>query len=66
MKEVVVHHFQTTFSGSCFERRLLASIPFKQVFASDSSSLVVPFSEIEIKDVVWSCNGDKCNIPNRS
>ena len=43
---------------------MLGGIEFQTLGSEENSFLVAPFSEEEIKDVVWSCDGNKCPGPD--
>lgn len=60
----MTRQFQQVFSESKFTRPCLPGVEFKQISQVDSSFLITPFLELEIKAAVWSCDGDKSLGPD--
>ncbi|MCI38678.1 hypothetical protein A2U01_0059907, partial [Trifolium medium] len=58
------HHFSTLFSEHVHVRPNLSGINFKEPTEAENESLIRPFSEAEVKGVIWSCEGDKSPGPD--
>lgn len=59
VKNKVKSYFESVFSTQKRPRPVLDRIQFKTLTRDDNLFLSVAFSLDEIKDVVWSCDGDK-------
>lgn len=59
VKAEVVAHFQSMYTAQNRSRPLLDVIPFKHLCQEDNLRLTALFLPDEIKDAVWSCDGDK-------
>lgn len=67
VKEVrseTVRHFNGRFSESVSLRPHLDGVPFKQISLEDNALLTSCFTQEEIKEAVWSCDGDKSPSPD--
>lgn len=64
IKEETRRHFASKFTESNFVRPSLEGISFKSISSGDKSNLEVPFTEEEIKDVIWGCEGSKSPRPD--
>eukprot|EP00256_Glycine_max_P032671 XP_006577560.1 uncharacterized protein LOC102665607 [Glycine max] len=64
VKMEVRRFFEEGFKEASFSRPVLGGIEFQTLGSEENSFLVAPFSEEEIKDVVWSCDGNKCPGPD--
>lgn len=47
-----------------WERPRLDVISFNQISEEDNANLVAPFSEVEVKEAVWDCEGNKSPSPD--
>ena len=56
--------FHTRFTEQDYSRPYLDGVPFNSISHGQREQMVVPFSDQEIKEVVWSCGGDKCPGPD--
>lgn len=63
-KKKLNHHFSNMFCESFSLRPNLDGVNFDQLTREDNSMLEELFSEEEIKDVEWSCDGDKSLGPD--
>lgn len=64
MKAEVKNHFERLFHEVGYSRLVLDGVNFSQINAEDNFLLTTPFSPEEIKDAIWSCDGDKCPGPD--
>ncbi|XP_058765712.1 uncharacterized protein LOC131639232 [Vicia villosa] len=64
VKEVVRGHFEHKFKEFFPNRPLLEGVLVNSLSVEDRDSLEVPFSEEEIKEAVWSCDGSKSMGPD--
>ena len=53
-----VNYFQTKFTEQDYSRPYLDGVPFKSISQRQREQLIVPFSDLEIKEAVWSCGGE--------
>lgn len=59
MKEGIWSHFKEVFSEPDFDKPILEDVPFKVLTQEESRQLETPFSDHEIKMVVWDCEVSK-------
>lgn len=59
VKEEVRRYFEDKFLESFLVKPVLDGIEMKHLSLEDSLVLELPFAELEIKEAVWSCGGDK-------
>lgn len=64
VKETILSHFENFFKESNNSRPIPEDIIFSYVSDEDNRNLEEPFSETEIKDAVWSCDGRKSVGPD--
>lgn len=64
IKETVTNHFQEIYSDSFSNRPRLDGLHFNQISAEDNLMLAASFSEEEIREAVWSCDGGKSPGPD--
>ncbi|CAL0333597.1 unnamed protein product [Lupinus luteus] len=64
VKDHIRLFFEARFSEAHWNRPSLNGILFNQISAEDNQLLVARFEEKEIKDAVWSCEGDKSPGPD--
>ncbi|XP_058776293.1 uncharacterized protein LOC131650609 [Vicia villosa] len=64
VKEEVKCHFEELFRDSSGSRPVPYELNFKCLSEEDSMWLDRPFSEFEIKDMGWACDGNKSLGPN--
>ncbi|XP_058783710.1 uncharacterized protein LOC131658433 [Vicia villosa] len=64
VKEEVRRHFDSKFKEDNFSRPVFDNGMFNALSLEDSASLELPFSEGEIKEAVWSCDGSKSLRPD--
>ncbi|MCI06375.1 cysteine-rich receptor-like protein kinase, partial [Trifolium medium] len=60
----LVKKFWEHFSEEWNNRPFLQGIDFSMLSAEDNASLLVPFEEEEVRDVIWSCDGNKSPGPD--
>lgn len=66
IKNEVRRFFQDHFStNSSFRRPNLDGISFREISAKENNMLTATVSMEELKEVVWSCDGNKCPGPDR-
>lgn len=59
VKNLVKSHFENNLSENETCRPLLDGIPFRSRFQSDNELLTALFTTGEIREAVWSCDGNK-------
>ncbi|XP_058775742.1 uncharacterized protein LOC131650016 [Vicia villosa] len=64
VKEEVHSHFVRRFSKTSFWRPILEGVVFSNLSLEDSLNLEVPFSEEEVRDVLWNSDGAKSSGPD--
>ncbi|GKV37516.1 hypothetical protein SLEP1_g45542 [Rubroshorea leprosula] len=64
MKEEIASFFQNMFAEEQWKRPTLEGVKFKRISAEENSSLTTPFTEEEIKTVVWDCESSKAPGPD--
>ncbi|CAJ2628008.1 unnamed protein product [Trifolium pratense] len=64
VKTFVKNFFAHNFEEEWNNRPNLDGIQFKTLSESDNFFLLAPFSTDEVRDVVWSCDGNKCPGPD--
>lgn len=64
VKQEILNHYSRQFSEFKWDRPLLDGISFNQLDDENNSFLVEQFSEGEIRDAVWDCEGDKSSGPD--
>lgn len=63
-KEEILEFFKMRFTKPGFDRPLLEGLTFRTLSQSDVKSLEDPFSDQDIKEVVWGCEGFKSHGPD--
>ena len=64
VKKEVVNFFVERFTEQNHHRPTLDGVYFPSIDQYQRKGLIAPFSDIELKDAVWSCAGDKCPGPD--
>lgn len=64
VKQEILNHFTNQFSETTWERPILEGVQFNQLNEEDNNILADQFSEEEIKEAVWDCEGDKSPGPD--
>lgn len=64
VKKEVKIHFSYLFAEKEFNRPVLSGVPFKSISEEDNEFLLTPFSEEEIKEVIWNSDGNKSPGPD--
>lgn len=64
VKEEIIEFFKMTFTKSGFDRAMLEGVTFRTLSQSNVKSLEDPFSDQDIKEVVWGCEGFKSHGPD--
>lgn len=64
IKAAVEAHFRDIFNGTWSNRPFPEQISLKQVSMEDNNTLISPFSEEEIREVVCQCDGSKSPGPD--
>ncbi|CAJ2637710.1 unnamed protein product [Trifolium pratense] len=64
IKEEVKDHFFRHFTEEWHSRPFLQGIDFNTLSSEDNSFLLEPFGEEEVRDTVWSCDGNKSPGPD--
>ncbi|XP_058759068.1 uncharacterized protein LOC131632312 [Vicia villosa] len=60
MKGEVRRFFEAKYKESPLRRPVLDGIEFNYITTGEAEELEHPFTTEELKDAVWSCDGDKC------
>ncbi|GAU51623.1 hypothetical protein TSUD_414500 [Trifolium subterraneum] len=64
IKLEVKNHFAGNFTEDWENRPFVHDINFKELSEEDNAFLIQPFVEEEVKEVVWSCDGNKSPVPD--
>jgi hypothetical protein len=64
IKNEVKDHFSKHFSEVWENRPFLHGITFNSLSSEDNELLLSPFDEEEVKDTIWSCDGNKSPGPD--
>ncbi|GAU32897.1 hypothetical protein TSUD_393180 [Trifolium subterraneum] len=64
IKKAANDHFSKHFSEEWPLRHFLQGIDFKTLTAEDNAFLVEPFDETKVRDIIWSCDGNKSPGPD--
>jgi exonuclease III len=64
IKSIVLDHFSKHFKEDWSNRPYLQGIDFNSLSSEDNELLLAPFSEEEVKDVIFSCDGNKSPGPD--
>ncbi|GAU23450.1 hypothetical protein TSUD_331480 [Trifolium subterraneum] len=64
IRQVVVSHFAFHFKATNMDRHGVDNLFFKNLNPLESSSLTKPFSEVEVKPIVWDCDNYKSPGPD--
>ena len=64
VKKEAVNFSLNRFTEQQFCRPTLDGVQFFSINQEQREFLAVPFSNLEIKEAVWSCDGDKCPEPD--
>ncbi|PNX74096.1 cysteine-rich receptor-like protein kinase [Trifolium pratense] len=64
IKKEVKDHFSTFFTEEWNNRPFLHGINFNSLSEADNAILLEPFTEEEVKETIWSCDGNKSPGPD--
>ena len=64
VKEEAVKFFAARFTEEKLDRPTLDGVQFNIITHTQREELTSPFTDLELKDAVWSCGGDKCPGPD--
>ncbi|GAU33427.1 hypothetical protein TSUD_380630 [Trifolium subterraneum] len=64
IKKEVKDHFAHHFTEEWNNRPFLQGITFNTLSSEENSFLLEPFTEEEVKDTIWSCDGNKSPGPD--
>ena len=64
VKEEAVKFFDARFTEEKLDRPTLDGVQFNIITHTQREELTSPFTDLELKDAVWSCGGDKCPGPD--
>ncbi|KAJ9557471.1 hypothetical protein OSB04_012085 [Centaurea solstitialis] len=64
IKETALHFFENKFSDNSTSRPSFRSNLFKTLSDAQQQLLEAPFSELEVKQAIWDCGGDKSPGPD--
>lgn len=64
IKNEVKNHFKALYAAQNRPRPLLEGISFKSLSHDENTWLCAPFTTDEIKETIWSCDGDKSSGPD--
>ncbi|GKV14959.1 hypothetical protein SLEP1_g25757 [Rubroshorea leprosula] len=64
IKEGVAEYFQKLFTEEVWQRPKLDEMGFKQISQTDNEFLIAPFTEEEIRKVIWECDSSKAPGPD--
>jgi exonuclease III len=64
VKSYVKNYFENNFKENWEHRPNLNGIAFNTLSEEDNLSLMAPFSVDEVREVIWSCDGNKCPGPD--
>ncbi|XP_058761237.1 uncharacterized protein LOC131634589 [Vicia villosa] len=64
IKEYTFKHFEKFFKEDCTSRPELRGINFNSLTLEESTDLEKPFDEDEVKEAIWSCDGNKSPGPD--
>ncbi|XP_058784527.1 uncharacterized protein LOC131659337 [Vicia villosa] len=63
-EDFTFNHFKSFFEDSEEGRPNLSGLDFKKLHVTEGLSLERPFTELEIKEAIWSCDGNKSAGPD--
>ncbi|GKV16331.1 hypothetical protein SLEP1_g26989 [Rubroshorea leprosula] len=64
VKQTIHDYFRGKFKEEKWNRPSIGTIPVKKISEEDNKMLVSTFTEEEIKEAVWSCDGNKSPGPD--
>ena len=64
VKDKAVKFFASRFTEEKLTRPTLDGVQFNMITHTQREELTAPFTDLELKDAVWSCEGDKCPGPD--
>ncbi|GAU49942.1 hypothetical protein TSUD_408370 [Trifolium subterraneum] len=64
IKEEVRDHYSKHFVEEWSNKTFLQGINFNTLSADDNTSFLQPFVEEEVRDIIWSCDGNKSPGPD--
>ncbi|XP_058755201.1 uncharacterized protein LOC131628386 [Vicia villosa] len=64
VKDFTFNHFKSFFEESEEGRPIISGLDLKKLHDSEGLSIERPFMELEIKEAIWSCDGNKSAGPD--
>ncbi|GKV38004.1 hypothetical protein SLEP1_g45962 [Rubroshorea leprosula] len=64
IKQGIMEYFQKLFTDDGWSRPTLQGLTFRTISDNDRSMLTQPFTEEEVKEVVWTCDSTKAPGPD--
>lgn len=64
VKEEIFTHFENTFKQKCWRRPTLDGIVFNRISEMESKALTAEFTQMDVKNAVWGCEGNKSPGPD--
>ncbi|CAJ2651715.1 unnamed protein product [Trifolium pratense] len=64
IKKEAKDHFSKHLSEEWSLRPFLQGLDFNSLSTDDNAMLLAPFDEVEVKDIIWSCDGNKSPGPD--
>lgn len=64
IKEKVRRHFSCQFKDENVERPNLDGVQFQRITKTEAELVTVPFTTEEVREAVWSCEGNKSPGPD--
>jgi hypothetical protein len=64
IKNEAKDHFSKHFTEEWMSRPFLQGIEFNSLSAEENESLLAPFDEEEVRETIWSCDGNKSPGPD--
>ena len=64
VQSAVFNHFSTHYKASSARRPGVGGLQFRQLSGVDAGSLILPFSQEEVKQAIWDCDSFKSPGPD--
>ncbi|XP_006606862.1 uncharacterized protein [Glycine max] len=64
IKDQAVSFFTARFTEENYDRPTLDGVQFNTITHTQREEMIAPFSDLELREAVWSCSGDKCPGPD--
>ena len=64
VRSAVFNHFSTHYKASSARRPGVGGLQFRQLSGVDAGSLILPFSQEEVKQAIWDCDSFKSPGPD--